>query len=524
LQVKVADDGEPVELTIALIRQKCLSAEQSEGKNGDAIADLLSGLKVVHLEWQRIKGIDSLDFFTTLADLYLQHNRIEVIENLELQAGTLRYLALGGNRIRKVENIKHLRMLQFLDLSENQIDEIDERELPRSLMILNLSLNKCCYSSDYRGRLIDALPKLTELDEEDVHREADAANGDMDGEETPGRDHAYVKEAIEGFWNVEDLVKDANGEISQSAYTKLMCKLYYALVPGADEEEAIISCEEDWDRDLARQELLRQKRGEGKEGEAKEGEGKEQKEEEGDEGAAATLGYDAFHETMFETAQYWSSAEFNDGTEYATFLRQLLRLVACTDLKPVVFRPDTEIMMAAEKGNGLVGPLSDSPKTPQRLSEGDAAEQAFMSEVNELRQRRDGLLMQAMSELQVDGEEGDELESSVGADVQSKRGDIVQRSKERQAVELKKVDDAVGGAVAREKEQLQAMRGRADAAKEAARRRLNAKRAQILAESKKRLADLQREMEVTKAERRQRLASAAAAAAAGEPEPDLLIQ
>jgi hypothetical protein len=529
-QVKIADDGSSVDLTIALIRDKCLSTDAIQGKGGDDIADLLSSLKVVHLEWQRIGGIQNLDFFTSLADLYLQHNRIEVIENLDLHAGTLRYLALGGNRIRKVENLKHLRMLQFLDLSENQIDELDEEDLPRSLMILNLSLNQCCYSSGYRGRLIKSLPKLVELDEEDVHRESGAENSDMDGEETAGRDHAYIKEAIEGFWNVEDLVKDAQGEISRSAYTKLMSKLYYALVPGADEEEAVISCEEDWERDLARQELLRQEKGEGRHAG---GESKEQKEDEQGGGederggdAATSLGYDAFHETMFETAQYWSSAEFNDGTEYATFLRQLLKLVADTKLKPTVFRPDSEIRMEAEKGNGLVGPLSDSPPTPQRLSQGGAAEQAFMAEVDELRLKRDGLLIKAMSALDAreDPEEEDQLEGSMGAEAHKKRDDIVQRSKERSAAfEAKKEQETggSGGAAAREQAQLKAMRGRADEAKEAAKRRLNAKRAQFLAESKNRLADLQREMEVTKAERRQRLAAAAAAAAASEP--DLLV-
>ena len=36
-----------------------------------------------------------------------------------------RFLALAGNKIRKVENLQCLNKLQFLDLSGNAIDDFD---------------------------------------------------------------------------------------------------------------------------------------------------------------------------------------------------------------------------------------------------------------------------------------------------------------------------------------------------------------------------------------------------------------
>jgi Leucine-rich repeat (LRR) protein len=54
----------------------------------------------------------------------------------------LNFLALQKNKITKVEGIKHLPNLQFLDLSENMIEEIDiATELPASLIFLKLIKN-----------------------------------------------------------------------------------------------------------------------------------------------------------------------------------------------------------------------------------------------------------------------------------------------------------------------------------------------------------------------------------------------
>ena len=103
-------------------------------------ADALSSVNVLRLEWQRIHRIENLDFFTNLTDLYLQHNQIEVIENLDAHVcPQLSFLALANNKIRRVENIVHLSKLQFLDLSENQIDDVDERELPPNLTVLKVT-------------------------------------------------------------------------------------------------------------------------------------------------------------------------------------------------------------------------------------------------------------------------------------------------------------------------------------------------------------------------------------------------
>jgi len=95
--------------------------------------------------------------------LYLQYNRIEVIEGLDDLTG-LQFLALQHNRLRKVENLKHLKQLQFLDLSSNKISELDEKEIPQSVQILNLKSNPCRVESGYKDRLRAQLPELMMLD------------------------------------------------------------------------------------------------------------------------------------------------------------------------------------------------------------------------------------------------------------------------------------------------------------------------------------------------------------------------
>jgi len=52
-------------------------------------------------------------------------------------------LALNGNRIRKIENIKHLTKLACLNLQDNLIEDFDPEEIPNELVILNLANNPC---------------------------------------------------------------------------------------------------------------------------------------------------------------------------------------------------------------------------------------------------------------------------------------------------------------------------------------------------------------------------------------------
>ena len=103
-------------------------------------AEKLLRLTHIHLDRENIVMIDSLaEYLGPITNLYLQHNLIERIENLEFLT-YLKFLVLSNNQIEKLENLKCLKALKFLDLSYNLIEEFDVEELPSSLFILDLRL------------------------------------------------------------------------------------------------------------------------------------------------------------------------------------------------------------------------------------------------------------------------------------------------------------------------------------------------------------------------------------------------
>jgi Leucine-rich repeat (LRR) protein len=92
----------------------------------------------VHLDRENINLIDNLaEFLGPVTNLYLQHNLIEKIENLEFLT-KLKILLLSHNHIKTVENLKSLNNLKYLDLSYNQIETFSNSELPKSLIMLDL--------------------------------------------------------------------------------------------------------------------------------------------------------------------------------------------------------------------------------------------------------------------------------------------------------------------------------------------------------------------------------------------------
>eukprot|EP00904_Undaria_pinnatifida_P002087 jgi/Undpi1/1187/HiC_scaffold_10.g04649.m1 len=154
-------------LTMSLIAECTKTDSSSAGDAGadgntderHAMADGILRTEILRLDWQRIASIQNLDIFTSVRELYLQHNRIEKIEELDTLR-SLEFLALGSNRIRRVENLRHLNKLQVLDLSNNMVKDVDTQELPRNLTILNLANNPCCQDPDLQRTVICALPGL----------------------------------------------------------------------------------------------------------------------------------------------------------------------------------------------------------------------------------------------------------------------------------------------------------------------------------------------------------------------------
>ena len=126
---------------------------------------------------RRLHGYNEEDF-NTLSILQLVNAGIEEIDNLEVFADTLKELHLGGNKIRRLENLELLSKLEFLDLSSNRIDSEGLRSgfdcIPESLQTLILSGNSCADDEALLMELQDRRPGLgivVGLEEEEEEQE-----------------------------------------------------------------------------------------------------------------------------------------------------------------------------------------------------------------------------------------------------------------------------------------------------------------------------------------------------------------
>ncbi|XP_054849615.1 leucine-rich repeat-containing protein 46 isoform X2 [Eublepharis macularius] len=153
---------EGVNLTKSLIAQRNLFASV-EKEVPESISQALTSLLVLRLDRERISCIPNLQGLEQIHSIYLQQNQIEKIENLSCFPN-LKFLSLAGNRISRVENLRALPKLQFLDLSHNHIKSLNTDELPQSLLVLELTGNKCTKQNSYRESVLAALPHLIELD------------------------------------------------------------------------------------------------------------------------------------------------------------------------------------------------------------------------------------------------------------------------------------------------------------------------------------------------------------------------
>ncbi|XP_078572780.1 leucine-rich repeat-containing protein 46-like [Branchiostoma floridae x Branchiostoma japonicum] len=157
-----------VRISVSLIAKRNLPAGIT--KESDKLVAALMKLTHLRLDRENIGEIDNLECLGPITNIYLQQNQIKKIENLECLP-KIRFLCLAGNQITKVENLQHLTGLGFLDLSENRIVEVNPEELPKSLVILTLNGNPCTERPDYRKQLIQVLPKLQQLDGQQVTRQ-----------------------------------------------------------------------------------------------------------------------------------------------------------------------------------------------------------------------------------------------------------------------------------------------------------------------------------------------------------------
>ncbi|KAL3832272.1 hypothetical protein ACJMK2_023931 [Sinanodonta woodiana] len=167
LSVNYEEEKKDVRLSLHLIVKRHLPPD-AEKWDQEKILEALNEITRLRLDRESISEIDGLELLGDNVNyVYLQQNHIEVIKNLECLRN-LQFLTLSGNRIKVIENLTHLSKLLFLDLSENLIEKVDVDEIPQSVIILNLKENPCTKLPDHRGRIIQDLPRLKQLDEVEI--------------------------------------------------------------------------------------------------------------------------------------------------------------------------------------------------------------------------------------------------------------------------------------------------------------------------------------------------------------------
>ncbi|XP_067010889.2 dynein axonemal assembly factor 11-like [Anabrus simplex] len=151
-----------VQLTIELVRKR---AEHNEGE--------LHSLEELSLHQEGIEKIEGLgNWCPKLQILLLQGNVISKLENLR-RLKCLVYLNLALNNIETVEGLERLESLKKLDLSINFIGDllsITKLKCNTELEELYLYGNPCCDFENYRKFIIYNLPDLKHLDYSKVTR------------------------------------------------------------------------------------------------------------------------------------------------------------------------------------------------------------------------------------------------------------------------------------------------------------------------------------------------------------------
>ncbi|RNA22986.1 leucine-rich repeat-containing 46 [Brachionus plicatilis] len=148
------NDLAPKKISLKLIMERNLKnldfkTDQVNDDKVEIKANQLLKLTQIHLDRENIDEIDNLvEYLGDIRNLYLQHNLIRKIENLEFFKN-LKFLVLSNNKIERVENLKQLNNLKFLDLSFNLIESFQTDEFPRCLTFLDLSGNKCVSNSEF---------------------------------------------------------------------------------------------------------------------------------------------------------------------------------------------------------------------------------------------------------------------------------------------------------------------------------------------------------------------------------------
>ena len=128
--------------------------------------DTLVNLQRLSLQRNRIVDIQGLDHLVNLQELYLSENGIQEIKNLGCLK-RLKILDLAINRLANITGIEELETLEEFWVNSNQIESFEALEPLKSLKNLKclyLEHNPLARDLQYRNKVLDIVPHLTQLD------------------------------------------------------------------------------------------------------------------------------------------------------------------------------------------------------------------------------------------------------------------------------------------------------------------------------------------------------------------------
>ncbi|KAG8713398.1 hypothetical protein FRC08_013292 [Ceratobasidium sp. 394] len=142
----------------ALVGLEELDLYDNRLKGVGGALDNLKDLKVLDLSFNLLRNVpNGLERHTRLHTIFFVQNKITKITGVQGLSGSLRSLELGGNRIRMIENLEGLGVLEELWLGKNKITKLQGLSTLKRLRVLSIQSN--------RITKLEGLEELTELEE-----------------------------------------------------------------------------------------------------------------------------------------------------------------------------------------------------------------------------------------------------------------------------------------------------------------------------------------------------------------------
>lgn len=110
--------------------------------------------------------MENLHALGNLSELYLSENGIEQIEGLENNT-KLETLDLAKNRIKKIENVSHLKDMTEFWINDNQVGDwkcLDNLKHNEKLETVYLERNPIASDVQYRKKVMLTIPWLQKID------------------------------------------------------------------------------------------------------------------------------------------------------------------------------------------------------------------------------------------------------------------------------------------------------------------------------------------------------------------------